>query len=391
MRRPTFGSIYQRRKKHPDGSVTILPNWWIKYRKNGQVFRESSGSEKYADAERLLKRRQGEIVTGKFAGLGPERIRMEELFGDVVQDYRDNRRDTLKDVESRLKNHLSPFFGKIRAADFSTQHLKRYIAVRRDDGAENATINRELAIVRRAFNLGAKADPPRVGRAPKIQLLKETNIREGFIEHAQYVTLRNELPPYLRPLFVVAYHIGGRRGELTMIRWPQIDFAANQIRLNREDTKNEQGRTLPIYGEMREWLLMARDIRDQKLPDCPWVFYDDRGERLYWFYKAWKDACVRAGLGELLFHDLRRSAVRNMERAGVSRKVAMSISGHKTEQIYRRYDIVGERDLRDAAARMDRYLGGAQSQTGTLLGTPGTESVRQGESDCSSNQPKLPN
>jgi hypothetical protein len=126
---------------------------------------------------------------------------MEELFGDVVQDYRDNRRDTLKDVESRLRNHLSPFFGKIRAADFSTQHLKRYIARRRDDGAENATINRELAIVRRAFNLSAKSDPPRVGRAPKIQLLKETNIRGGFIEHAQYVTLRNELPPYLRPLF----------------------------------------------------------------------------------------------------------------------------------------------------------------------------------------------
>src|SRR5262245_45373026 len=120
MSRAKFGSIYQRTKKLPDGTVRTLPTWWIKYRKNGQVFSESSGSERYAEAERLLKRRLGEIVTGKFAGFGPERIRLKELFSDVVQDYRDNDRDSLKDVEGRLKNHLEPFLGDIRAADFST-------------------------------------------------------------------------------------------------------------------------------------------------------------------------------------------------------------------------------------------------------------------------------
>jgi integrase len=107
---------------------------------------------------------------------------------------------------------------------------------------------------------------------------------------------------------------------------------------------------------MREWLVTARKIRDEKFPMCPWVFYTDEGERLYWFYKAWESACDRAGFPTLLFHDLRRSGVRNMERAGIPRKVAMSISGHKTENIYRRYDIVAERDLFDATARMDQYF-----------------------------------
>jgi integrase len=371
MRRPKFGSIYQRTKRLQDGNVQTLPTWWIKYRKNGQVFRESSGSEKPGDAERLLKRRLGEIATGKFAGLGPERIRMADLFDDVVKDYQENDKDTTKDLQGRLKNHLSPFFGEIRAADFSSQHVRRYIAERRAEKAENATINRELAIVRRAFRLAASWEPPKVARIPRIKLLKEMNVRTGFLEYDQYLNLRNELPAFIRPLYVVAYHVGGRRGELASIQWPQVDFRASQIRLNSVDTKNDEPRTLPIYGEMREWLLLAKDIRDMKYPACPWVFYDEQGRRLYWFYEEWQAACQRADLAGLLFHDLRRSAVRNMERAGIPRKVAMAISGHKTESIYRRYDIVAGRDLADAAARMERYIENMKpTSLGTLLGTP---------------------
>lgn len=392
MSRPGLGSVYRRTKKSPDRTVKTLPTWWIKYRKNGLVFRESSGSEKYADAVRLLKRRQGEIVTGKFGGLGPERVRMAELFADVVEDYRDNKKGSLENVEGRLKNHLIPAFGQIRAADFSTAQVKRYIENRRNEDAANASINRELAIIRRAFHLAARCDPPKVARLPYIQLLKEDNARRGFLEHDRYVSLRNELPWYLRPLFVTAYHVGARRGELSVIQWPQVDFPAGQIRLHTGETKNDQPRTLPIYGEMQEWLLLAKEIRDQKFPACPWVFYTEQGERLYWFYDAWRDACERAGVPSLLFHDLRRSAVRNMERGGVPRKVAMAISGHKTESIYRRYDIVADRDLTDAAARMNHYLESLNgNRTGTLLGTLAGEGEQQEGQTCSKNDRNLLN
>jgi integrase len=372
--RGRFGSVYRRKKKLPDGRVKTLSIWWIKYRKDGQVFRESSESDNYPDAVDLLKRRVGEIATGKFAGLKPERVRMAELFGDVEEDYQQNGKDTLPDLKGRLRNHLIPFFGEIRARDFSTQYLKRYVSQRREEGAKNATINRELAIIRRAFNLAAKCDPPKVARIPSVQLLKENNVRNGFLEYEHYLTLRNELPGAIRPLFVVAYHVGGRRGELSSIQWSQVDFAAGQIRLHGGDTKNEEGRTLPIYGEMREWLAVAKEIRDQQHPTSPWVFYDDKGARLYWFYEEWQAACKRAGVPGLLFHDLRRSGVRNMERAGIPRKVAMAISGHKTESIYRRYDIVAHRDLRDAAYRMEQYFGALkEDQKGTPAGTPEVE------------------
>jgi integrase len=354
--RAKLGSIYQRKKRMPDGSQQTLPTWWIKYTKGGQVFRESSGSEKRADAEKLLMRRAGEIATGRFAGLGIERIQIAELFQDEVDDYKASDRKTLRDLNSRLSNHLTPFFGEIRAADFSTQHVRRYVTKRREEEATNGTINRELTVLRRAFSLAFKCDPPKITRMPHIQMLKENNVRTGFLEYAEYLALRDELPWYVRPLFVTAYHVGGRRGELASVKWPQVDFNTNQIRLHATDTKNEEARTLPIYGEMREWLLIAKDIRDKKFPKCPWVFYTDEGDRLYWFRKSWTSACTRVGKPTFLFHDLRRSAVRNMERAGVPRKVAMSISGHKTENIYRRYDIVAERDLSDASTRMDVYF-----------------------------------
>jgi integrase len=343
------GSVYRR------GSI-----WWVQWFADGRKFQESSHSENRVDAQNLLKRRQGECVTGKFQGLGPERITMTELFDDVLDDYRLNKRSSTDDVESRVRLHLTPAFGKIRAARLSSQDIKRYITDRRDADTPDSTINRELAIVSRAFHLAAYSDPPKVNRILRIPRLHEDNVRTGFLEHDAYLRLRNELPGYVRLIYVIGYHVGVRRGELRKIRWTDVDFPGAEIRLPGNVTKNKKPRTLPVYGEMRQWLEMAKAERDQLWPDCPWVFARN-GLQLGDFRKVWEPACERAGVAGLLFHDLRRSAVRNMERAGIPRNVAMSISGHKTEAVYRRYDIVNKRDLTNAAVRMENYLGQLES------------------------------
>jgi integrase len=339
--------------------------WWIKFHRCGQAFRESSDSENYGDAERLLKRRLGEVATGRFAGLGPERIRFRELAEEVLSDYRDNDRSSVGHVERRLKLHLLPAFGEIRAADFSTAHVRRYINARREQGASNATINRELAIVKRGFYLSAQSDPPRVLRVPHIPMLEENNVRTGFLEHDAYLRLRDELPEEIRPLFVIGYCTGARKGELLSLRWDQVDLVANRITLEPGTTKNREGRTLPVYGEMREWLLIEREIRDAQHPDCLYVFRR-ASKPVRNFRKSWAEACKRAGTPGLLFHDLRRAAVRNMIRAGIPEKIAMQISGHKTRAVFDRYNIVSDRDLSLAAERMQRHLEGL----GTILGTP---------------------
>jgi integrase len=371
-----FGSVYQQRKRGPDGTLVVLPTWWIKYSKNGAPVRESSESYDRRDAERLLKKRLGEVVTGKFVGLKPERVKFSELAERVLEDYRDNDRATLKDVECRLKLHLLPEFGEIRAAEFGTSDLKRYIAKRKRAEATNATINRELAIVKRAFRLAAAADPPLVNRVPRITMLEENNVRKGFLEDGVYVALRNELPEYLSAIFVVGFHTGARVGELESLQWSQVELNAKRIILRPGETKNRDGRTLPIYGEMLECLRMAKEVRDAKFPECPYVFHAS-GERLANWRHEWEDACKRAGVPGLLFHDLRRTAVRNMVRAGIPEKVAMQISGHKTRSIFDRYNIVNERDLTDAAAKMDRHL----ASLGILSGIPEAKAVQKSPKD----------
>lgn len=129
----------------------------------------------------------------------------------------------------------------MRAADLASSHIEEYVLCRQREGASNATINRELQVLKRAFVLATRRDPPKVARVPCIPLLPENNVRKGFLDDGQYLKLRNELPEYLRPLFVVAYHLGNRLGELRNVRWNQIDLKRNQIRLNPGETKNKEG------------------------------------------------------------------------------------------------------------------------------------------------------
>lgn len=340
MRRPIeTGSVF------PRGRV-----WWIKFYYRRHPIRESSHSHDREDAERLLKRRMGDIATGKFIGLSPERVRLSDLFADVRADYILNERHSIAHLKSRLR-HLQPL-ARVRAADLTSHHIERYISRRQREDAGNATINRELQVLKRALTLALRCDPPKIARALHIRLLPENNVRKGFLDDAEYLRLRNELPEYLKPLFVVAYHLGNRLGELRRLRWDQVDLKRNQIRLNPGETKNMEGRVLPIYGEMPHWLQLQKSIRDTNVPSCPYVFQHG-GKPIVDFRKAWKSSTRRAGLVGKLFHDLRRSTVRNMREAGIPENVAMKISGHKTRSVFERYNIVSDRDLKTAAEKME--------------------------------------
>jgi len=152
----------------------------------------------------------------------------------------------------------------VRAAEFSSEHLKRYRQMRLKQKAENASINRELAIVKRVFNLALQHDPPLIARKPYVKMLEEKNVRSGFLDHAEYVRFRDALPQELRSFLVVAYYIGARSGELLPLKWAQVDLEALEITLHPGETKND-GRCVPIYdGDMVEWLRIEREIRDLK-------------------------------------------------------------------------------------------------------------------------------
>ena len=114
------------------------------------------------------------------------------------------------------------------------------------------------------------------------------------------------------------------------LRWPDINLQGGEIIIRAENAMSKKHRVLPIYGEMNDALKHQETERDEKYAGLEWVFHDGGGQRLRTFYKAWRSVCDRAKLDGQLFHDLRRSAVRNMVRAGIPEKIAMAISGHRT-------------------------------------------------------------
>jgi integrase len=149
-----------------------------------------------------------------------------------------------------------------------------------------------------------------------------------------------------------------------------VDLLERVVRLEPGETKNDEARTIPLVADLYEVLKLQREIRDRYFPESPWVF-SRLGERIRKFRGAWESACKMAGLVDAdgepakLFHDFRRTGVRNLVRAGVPERVAMTISGHKTRAVFERYNIVSESDLKDAARKLGEYMASRAAHQGT--------------------------
>jgi integrase len=233
----------------------------------------------------------------------------------------------------------------------------------------NTEINHELRLLGLIFNRAITNE--RLGRRPPILKLDEPPPRTGFFEADDIAAVLAHLPEELRPVVEFGYITGWRiAAEVLPLEWRRVDFAAGEVRLDVGTTKNGDARVFPMTAARRR-LLQERHGETERIKKAghitPLVFFrlvaDKRGgekrpRAIVSFKKAWLLACRAAGLPGRLLHDLRRTAVRNLDRAGVSRTVAMELVGHRTEAIYDRYNITNDTDRREAARKLD----GADSQ-----------------------------
>lgn len=336
-----MGMVYKRKR-----------TWWIKYYVNGKAQYESSHSIKKTVAQKFLARREGPIAEGKVPFFRFDKVTFKELADDLLREYRVNGKK-VKRVELSAR-HLLGYFGFFRAVQVTTQAIRDYTDRRVGEGAAPATVNRELAALKRMFNLGARSTPVRVERVPYVPMLKEDNVRKGFFEHEEYLVVREAISEHLKDLVMFGYKTGWRVSEITGLTWGQVDLKEGIVRLEVGETKNDEGRIVFMDDEMKEMFL--RRWRNRRRP-LPWVFLNAKGtDRVKRFYKAWRTACARAGFSGRLFHDLRRTAIRNMVRAAIPERVAMAISGHRTRSVFDRYNIVSEADLRRAARQLQEHL-----------------------------------
>jgi integrase len=294
--------------------------WWVRYYRNGRRHEESSRSDKREDANRLLKLREGDVAKGLPISPKIGRLRFDDA-ADLVTDYKVNTRRAREHVERSIAKGLKPYFGGWRMANITTADIRKYIDHRQEAGAANATINRELAALKRMFSLAIQA-----GKLTKSEILPLT--------------------------------------------WAQVDRAEGIVRLEPDTTKNREGRQFPCADlpELKavidaQWA--AHEALKKAGTICPYVLQRSgkkkQGQQVKNFRRAWLTATKAAGCPGRIPHDFRRTAVRNLVRAGVPEKTAMTITGHKTRSVFDRYDIVSEQDQREAVRKL----------AGTISGTIG--------------------
>jgi integrase len=324
--------------------------------------RESAKTTNEKKARTILDARLREVGNHRagirhFQGPREQRITVGELLDSLEQDYRSRQIKGLDHALGHLK-WIREFFGCTRAALVTTDRVRTYIQQRRDAGRSNATINRETELLNRAFRLAVEEN--RISFAPKIPALPEDNARQGFFERGELDRLLPHLPTPLDDAVRFGYFCGWRRGEILPLRWDQVDRQAREIRL--ATSKNGEGRTLPLDGA--DWQLIekrwaARSYRTAEgwIATSAYVFHrEGRPLNKTVFGKQWRRACKAADLTGRLFHDLRRTAARDMVRGGASESFAMKVTGHKTPAMFRRYNIVSTEDMRSALRLRREYV-----------------------------------
>lgn len=332
--------------------------WWVQFSVNGIRHRESSNSSDKADAMRLLKRRSHEAQSGKSMGVAS--VRFDDLSALLLNDYKVNGRRSIERASLALNRLREYFGGDCKASDITSDRVGAYQAHRLERGVASGTINYESACLRRMLRLAVDAGKLTV--APKVKMLTLHNVRKGFFEREQYEAVLRYLPDYLKPVITTAYITGWRtRSELLTRRWRDIDFEGGWMRLEPGEGKTGEGRSFPLVPELRA-ILEAQRERVRSLERTLGrvianVFvHDDDGRPIGDFRYAWKRACRLAGVPGRIPHDFRRTAVRNLERAGASRSASMKMSGHKTESIFRRYAISDSAVLQEAGEKLSRWL-----------------------------------
>jgi len=327
-------------------------NWFIKVHIDGKAHRESAATPDHAEALAMLALRIDEVRRGVFHPPS-DRITFDEMKDRLLRNYAFKRNRT--DPGRHVKN-LAVSFGAMRGEEITEERIADYSRKRLElDGAAPATLHRELAVLRRMLRLAA----PRLPRVPIFDMPRVHNARQGFFEEEDLQAILPHLPLHARSLVEFLYLTGWRTSEALRLLWSDVDWKRRTVWLR--DSKNREPRIFPFkyHARLEDVLRRQRELvsRWERAHGslCPAVF-PWRGRPMQKLRRSWKTACRAAGMPDRLVHDFRRTAVRNLIRAGVQQAIAMKITGHKTSSIFRRYLIVDEELLAQATGAVADYL-----------------------------------
>lgn len=333
--------------------------WQIAPMINGVQVPQSSRETDYTKALKKLRRLEGKVASDAPMTPKTDRGLFGALLDDVITDYQIKDRRSLSDLKRRIKLHVRPGLGSLQTSAIRRNQIADYILDRRHAKASNASINRELAIIKRAFKLGKISGD--VSEAPHIEMLPEDNAREGFLDDAQFASVLTKAESPLREILVVAFCTGWRLRSILNLRWASVDLAAGLLRLPANETKNRKATAFPLApfpdlkAALETRLAETKEVERRCARIVPHVFHRN-GEPVKSIRKGWESARKTAGIPGRLIHDFRRTAVRNLKRQGWSDSEVMAMVGFKTLSIMFRYNITTEEDILRKASTLARVL-----------------------------------
>jgi integrase len=357
------------RRVRGDGSLRLVnkpgrtPIWYARWYHRGRRVEQSTGfgETDRTKALKFLRAKLKDAGTPRYVAPQAERLRFEALCDLIRRDY--ERKGNRSAIQYKL-DHLADHFGGWAALAISTEAVEKYTDARMEAGAAVATVNRELAALRRMFRLAVKTG--RLPSMPTIELRPENNARQGFLDppdlEVALAALRG-CEPVIADVTEAAFFTCLRRGNVLALTWPMVrpeedgagQLVGGELRVPGSMTKNKRELVLPLSGRLLD--VFARRWTERSLK-TPHVFHR-HGKPVVRFDAAWEAARKATGRPDLKFHDLRRSGARTMRRKKVDQLTIMARGGWKTPSMFARYAITDEQDQIEAQAALDEALASA--------------------------------
>jgi len=334
-----------------DGKVLTLargaPGAKVKRWKTGTNNKTMANDQETMIKNDLMK---GMIVSEKARSIPFSEWAESYLALDRVQNLR-----TYKDRVNSIRLQMIPFFGKKLLNVITPEDVEAYRSNRMRKNGKKATlgtINNEHTMLKHMLSVAVQRGLLEVNVAKKVPIPNPNNERDRVLTHEEWTKLYDNAAPHLKPILLLAYHLGPRLGEILGLTWDRVDLKRGFIQMRSQDTKTNDPRLVPMTPEVKECISELTKVRHLSTNH---VFLYE-GNSVNEVKRAFHTAKKNAGIENFRFHDLRHCAATNLRRAGVDTVTAMKIVGHKSEKMHRRYNSVNEADLLAAASKINTYL-----------------------------------
>ena len=339
--------------------------WWMRFDYRGQTVRRTTGTTDRRMAESIFAKVRVKMAEGRYFDTLQEQDRtVAEMMARYLTERSAFKAPKSYERDQQALKHLLPIFGDKCLAEVTPKLLAAYKVQRRTEGAAPATTNKELQVVRHAFNLAerewewCRANPMR-----RVSMEPVYNQIDRWLTVEEEIRLLAVAPTWLREIIVFALNTGMRQGEILAVAWRDVDFTRGTLVVMK--SKNRERRTLPLNNTVFA-LLVGKQATCGQSEGLVFTTSTRTPLKARYVVRAFSNARNRAGIPDFRFHDLRHTFATRLAQKSVDLYKIQRLLGHKTAMMTQRYAHHSPESLRDGVNVLDpssRSDGGTKSDT----------------------------